>query len=126
MQSGDNMATSSKRNDKPRGRDDHGLTDVRYAHLHYLRGCVLWELERYDEAKTAFVRALQIRPDYAYAHCGLGIALQSQGKLDEAAGQFDRAVTTAQAAITLASAAGDDERLNYLRRQLELYRQAKF
>ena len=43
-----------------------------------------------------------------------------------AAGQFGRAVTTAQAAITLASAAGDDERLNYLRRQLELYRQSKF
>jgi len=32
--------------------------DDRYAHGHYLRGRVLWELRRYDEAKTAFVRAM--------------------------------------------------------------------
>ena len=31
--------------------------DDRYAHLHYLRGQVMWELERYDEARAAFVRA---------------------------------------------------------------------
>ncbi len=43
-----------------------------------------------------------------------------------AAGQFDRAVTTTQVAITLASAAQADELVNQLRKQLELYRQAKF
>jgi tetratricopeptide (TPR) repeat protein len=43
-----------------------------------------------------------------------------------AAGQFDKAVTVAQAAITLASAAQADELVDYLRKQLELYRQAKF
>ena len=32
--------------------------DDQYAHLHYLRGCVLWELKRYNEARTAFIRAL--------------------------------------------------------------------
>ena len=38
---------------------DRAITiDSRYAHAHYLRGRALWELERYDEAKTAFVRAM--------------------------------------------------------------------
>src|SRR5205823_6093171 len=32
--------------------------DDRYAHLHYLRGRMLWELKRFDEAKAALVRAL--------------------------------------------------------------------
>ncbi len=41
------------------------------------------------------------------------------------AGQFDRAVTTAQKAMELASAARDDELANHIRGQLELYRQAK-
>ena len=43
-----------------------------------------------------------------------------------AASQFNRAVTTTQAAITLASAAQADELVNYLQKQLELYKQAKF
>ncbi len=42
-----------------------------------------------------------------------------------AAGQFDRAVTTAQAALALASADQADELANHIRKQLELYRQAK-
>ncbi len=38
---------------------DKAITiDRRYAHAHYLRGRALWELGRYDEAKTAFVRAM--------------------------------------------------------------------
>jgi tetratricopeptide (TPR) repeat protein len=32
--------------------------DDRFAHLHYLRGQALWQLNRFEEAKTAFVRAL--------------------------------------------------------------------
>jgi len=31
--------------------------DDRYAHLHYLRGEVLWDLKRYGDAKAAFMRA---------------------------------------------------------------------
>ena len=31
--------------------------DNQYAELHYLHGRVLWQLERYDHAKTAFIRA---------------------------------------------------------------------
>ncbi|MCH9022620.1 MAG: tetratricopeptide repeat protein, partial [Planctomycetes bacterium] len=32
--------------------------DDRYAHLHYARGRTLWQMERFTEAKKAFVRAL--------------------------------------------------------------------
>ncbi len=47
------------------GRSEETLTlldaalrlDDRFAALHYLRGRMLWELKRFDEAKTAFVRA---------------------------------------------------------------------
>ena len=41
-------------------------------------------------------------------------------------GQFDRAVTTAQAAIELASAAGAAELVEYLRKQLEIYKNLEF
>ena len=38
---------------------DRAITvDESYAHAHYLRGRVLWELERYDQAKAAFERAI--------------------------------------------------------------------
>ena len=39
-----------------------------------------------------------------------------------AAGRFDRAVTTARKAIELASAAGAAEHVEYLRKQLEIYK----
>jgi len=42
------------------------------------------------------------------------------------AGQFEKAITTAEKAIALASAAQADELVGYLRKQLELYRQARF
>ena len=42
-----------------------------------------------------------------------------------AAGQFDRAVTTAQTALELASAAQNEQLANHIRKQLELYKQAK-
>ena len=42
-----------------------------------------------------------------------------------AVGQFDRAVTTSQAALALASAARNEGLADYIRKQLELYKQAK-
>jgi len=43
-----------------------------------------------------------------------------------AAGRFDRAVTTIETAVTLASAAQAETQIAYLRKKLELYKQAKF
>jgi tetratricopeptide (TPR) repeat protein len=37
--------------------EEAAAIDDRYAYLHYLRGRLLWELERYDQANTAFIRA---------------------------------------------------------------------
>jgi tetratricopeptide (TPR) repeat protein len=42
-----------------------------------------------------------------------------------AAGQFDRAIATAQSALDLPSAVQNDELANHIRKQLELYKQAK-
>ena len=42
-----------------------------------------------------------------------------------AAGQFDRAVTTAQAALELTSAAGTEGLANAIRHRLELFQQAR-
>ncbi len=38
--------------------DEAIATDDRHAHGHYLRGRILWELQRYDKAKGAFTRAM--------------------------------------------------------------------
>jgi tetratricopeptide (TPR) repeat protein len=42
-----------------------------------------------------------------------------------AAGQFDQAVKTAEAALSLATAAQADELANHIRKQIQIYRQAK-
>ena len=41
-----------------RALDESMTIDDRYAQVHYLRGRTLWMLERYDEAKKAFERAI--------------------------------------------------------------------
>ncbi|MHC4121542.1 MAG: tetratricopeptide repeat protein, partial [Planctomycetota bacterium] len=57
------------------------------------------ELGRIDEAIAYYRQALSIEPDYARAHCGLAVALQSQGntqtdptRSDEAADHYSRAL----------------------------------
>jgi tetratricopeptide (TPR) repeat protein len=44
------------------------------------------------EAVSEYRRAIQLRPDYADAHCNLGGALAAQGKLTEAVSEFRRAI----------------------------------
>ena len=42
-------------------------------------------------AATLIGRALKARPDYLQAHCNLGLALQAQGRLQEAVAAYERA-----------------------------------
>ena len=44
------------------------------------------------EAADSARRALDAKPDYGFAHMALGLALKSQGKIDEAAKSFEEAV----------------------------------
>ncbi|MBN2315329.1 MAG: tetratricopeptide repeat protein [Sedimentisphaerales bacterium] len=54
-----NEAYSSNQWDQALTVLDEAITiDNRYAQTHYLRGRTLWKLERYDEAKTAFMQAM--------------------------------------------------------------------
>ena len=41
-----------------------------------------------EEAIAKFREVIRLRPDRADAHCNLGIALRTQGKLEEAIAEF--------------------------------------
>ena len=60
---------------------------------HYDLGSLLLELERPDEAITAFRAALQAAPGSVQTHNNLGIALGMIGRLDEAIQQFEQALS---------------------------------
>lgn len=51
------------------------------------------------DAKLTTGRTVQIRPDFVAAHYVLGNTLVSQGKLDEAAGQYRRGAGREQSAL---------------------------
>jgi Flp pilus assembly protein TadD len=44
-----------------------------------------------DEAIRQYERALALRPDYSEAHHNLGVALQKEGRTEEARVQFEAA-----------------------------------
>jgi tetratricopeptide (TPR) repeat protein len=52
----------------------------------------LHALNRQIEAIAHFRKALVIRPDYAYAHANLGLALESLGRIEEATRAFEKAI----------------------------------
>jgi tetratricopeptide (TPR) repeat protein len=58
----------------------------------YQRAKALQESARFDEALTAFERAIALRPDYAEAHNGRGIALANLQRSGEAMTSFDKAI----------------------------------
>jgi len=93
------------------------------------------ELGRIDEAISYYRRALRIEPNYARAHCGLAIALQSQGRTqkpsagpDEATGHYLRALQLKddypQAHVglgqTLAASGKLDEAIGHYRQALRI------
>jgi tetratricopeptide (TPR) repeat protein len=66
-------------------------TTGNYVAHHYL-GATAFEKGRVDEALTQFQEALQIKPDYAPACNGLGLALRQKGRVDEAISYYQKAL----------------------------------
>ena len=54
--------------------------------LHFLKGSVLAGLQRYDEARGAMARAIEIAPDYALARFQLGFLDLTSGRAIDALG----------------------------------------
>lgn len=48
-----------------------------------------------DEAQRRFERAIELAPQYMYAHVNLAIVLQNKGRLDEARRHYDTAISCA-------------------------------
>jgi Flp pilus assembly protein TadD len=77
-----------------------------------------------EKSVTFFARAIELAPDSARAHTGVGLARLSQGRYDEAAVALERAVeiapgfATAQDALGVVYAAQDDPRAGRSRSQL--------
>jgi len=124
-----------------------------YAIAHNNLGIALQSQGRLDEAINHFRLALKINPQSGKTHYNLANALHAQGRLNEAikyyeraaelatyqdvtvletlaaayadAGRFEQAITVTQTAINLAAAAKNNELADNLRKQLEIYKQAK-
>ena len=47
---------------------------------------------RVGEAIGHFEQALRIKPDYAEAHCNLGVALEQAGRPQDAIGHYEQAL----------------------------------
>ncbi|HEY9667146.1 MAG TPA: tetratricopeptide repeat protein [Coleofasciculaceae cyanobacterium] len=58
----------------------------------YSRGETLLELKRYDDALTAYNRAVELRPEYAEAWKGKGATLLALKQYEEARNAYDRAI----------------------------------
>lgn len=55
----------------------------------YQLGAVLYQMERFGEASSAFSRASQIDPNFAYAHFYAGTAFQKDKRLDKTSEHFE-------------------------------------
>ncbi len=64
------------------------------ADYHAMLGGLLVRLDRHGEAVRHYGRALESRPDQGTWWMGLGIALDAQGKKDEARKAYSRALST--------------------------------
>ncbi len=95
----------------------------------WLQGAaMLFEAGRYDEAQTQFQKFLDARPDgFFAAQAALGVAtsLDAQGKMELAAGAYQRVINTSSDVMAANSAkfalAQIDERQNKLTDALNLY-----
>ena len=60
--------------------------------FHHLRGSILQEQEKADEAIASFRGALYLEPDYVLSHFSLGTLMRKQGRTREASTYFDNAL----------------------------------
>ena len=65
------------------------------APAHYNLGTALLSQGKRDEARRAFLRAVELDPGYANAYRSLGIVAQSEGKIEDAAGYYRQAIERA-------------------------------
>jgi tetratricopeptide (TPR) repeat protein len=117
-------------------------------------GSALQSQGKLDDAISYYRRSVSIDPNYAAGHNNLGNALAKAGQLDEAIvqieqaaaltryqnaailntlsaayaakGRFSEAIATAQKALDIAKAGRNDQLADFIRRQLEMYKQEKF
>ena len=57
----------------------------------HLLGVIALQVSRFDDAVDLISRAVELMPDLPAARNNLGVGLKSQGKLDEAIEQYQRA-----------------------------------
>jgi len=60
---------------------------------HFNLGKIYLEMDRIEEAKVCYEKALALKPDYAEARHKLGNAFRIQGKLDEALACYETAIS---------------------------------
>ncbi len=58
----------------------------------YNRGNALMERDELEEAESCFQKSTQLAPDFAPAHCNLGVTLQFLGRLEESKASLERAI----------------------------------
>jgi Flp pilus assembly protein TadD/mono/diheme cytochrome c family protein len=82
------------------GRTSEGLArldqalalDAAQDEAHYFKGIAYRSMKALDMARAAFVSALQVNPKHARARGNLGLVLAEQGRLAEAAREFELAL----------------------------------
>ncbi len=66
--------------------------DASHAEFHYKRGNALKNLGQLEAAIASYNRAVELRPDYAYAFCNRGAVQQALGLTTEALSSYDQAI----------------------------------
>lgn len=79
---------------------------------HYGLGLECMNLERWDEARTAFEHTLAIDPNYT-------AALFQKARVELKLGQRDAATATLRAGVTLATSKGETHAADEMRKMLE-------
>jgi tetratricopeptide (TPR) repeat protein len=87
--------------DYRRALERHPDDDMRYALLAN-RGLLRLQSGRLDEAVTDLNAAIRLKPAQHHAHATMGEVLRRQGRVDEAAASFGRAIDCRQSPVVLA------------------------